>query len=71
MFQPGYGDREGVPNVLIIVTDGESNIQNWRTLPEAQLIKDSGVHVYSIGVGRWRTDSKLLQYFLIEAIYKL
>ena len=35
MFQSANGDREGVPNIVIIFTDGNSNIQEDRTIPEA------------------------------------
>ena len=35
MFSPALGDRPGVRNFGIIVTDGVSNIRNWRTIPEA------------------------------------
>ena len=35
MFNPQLGDRPDVRNFGIIVTDGVSNIRNWRTIPEA------------------------------------
>jgi hypothetical protein len=31
-----------VPNVVVIVTDGESNIENTQTLPEARLLQNTG-----------------------------
>lgn len=35
MFSSTLGDRPEVRNFGIIVTDGVSNIRNWRTIPEA------------------------------------
>ena len=35
MFSSALGDRPDVRNFGIIVTDGVSNIRNWRTIPEA------------------------------------
>ena len=40
-----------VPNVLVIVTDGESNIDYRRTIPEAMALKNAGVSVITIAVG--------------------
>ncbi len=35
MFTPFNGDRLDVPNYAVVITDGESNINEERTLPEA------------------------------------
>ena len=51
MFTAQRGDRPDVPNIAIVVTDGISNINAQRTIPEAQSAKDSGVHIFAIGVG--------------------
>jgi uncharacterized protein with von Willebrand factor type A (vWA) domain len=51
MFQAANGDRSGVPNVAIIVTDGVSNINADRTIPEAELARAEGIHIYAIGIG--------------------
>lgn len=35
----------------IVVTDGVSNINSRRTVPEANLARDEDIHVYAIGIG--------------------
>ena len=39
IFRPERGDREGVPNIGIIITDGESTIDENLTAVEAALVK--------------------------------
>ena len=51
MFTAGNGDRAGVPNVAIVITDGVSNINSRRTIPEAEQARADGIHIYSIGIG--------------------
>ena len=36
MFTPANGDRPDAPNVCILLTDGVSNINSRRTIPEAE-----------------------------------
>ena len=35
----------------IVVTDGVSNVNSRRTIPEADLARGDGIHVYTIGIG--------------------
>ncbi|XP_025106489.1 collagen alpha-3(VI) chain-like isoform X11 [Pomacea canaliculata] len=51
MFTPANGDRPGVKNIAIVVTDGVSNINSRRTIPEAEQARDEGIHIYAIGIG--------------------
>ncbi|KAJ8319985.1 hypothetical protein KUTeg_001572 [Tegillarca granosa] len=51
MFTAANGDRDGVPNIAIVITDGVSNINSRRTIPEADAAKGKGIHVYVIGIG--------------------
>ena len=37
--------RPGVQRILIVVTDGQSNVNSHMTLPEAVLARESGIHV--------------------------
>lgn len=50
MFTAENGDRPENNNIAILFTDGVSNINAWRTIPEAELVKSEGITVYSIGV---------------------
>lgn len=50
IFQVFNGDRPGAINILIIITDGESNINEDRTIPEANLLKDSDTIIVAVGV---------------------
>ena len=49
-FKKQNGDRKGVPNIAIVITDGKSNDAN-ETKREAAALKKSGVVVFSIGIG--------------------
>lgn len=51
MFTSHNGDRPNVRNVAIIVTDGVSNINGRRTVPEAEMVRSAGIYVYAIGIG--------------------
>lgn len=52
MFTSGNGDRNSVQDIVIVITDGESNEQD-ETLTEARLIRQEGIHVISVGIGNW------------------
>ena len=51
-FNINNGDRPNVPNLAVIVTDGQPFPQNRRTpaLDEGRLLKDSGVTTILIGI---------------------
>ena len=51
MFTRANGDRPNVPNICIVVTDGVSNINSRRTIPEAEQARAEGIHIYAIGIG--------------------
>ncbi|GAB1610762.1 hypothetical protein Ahia01_001362700 [Argonauta hians] len=51
IFSEVNGDRPDSPNIAIIITDGQSNINNIQTLPQARLLKESGVSVITVAVG--------------------
>ena len=52
MFTVFRGDRIGVPDMVVIITDGESN-DGPETLIQAKLAKEEGIHIISVGVGNW------------------
>ena len=41
--------RVGKKQIAIVLTDGLSNIDNQRTIKEAQLAKDDGIEIIVIG----------------------
>ena len=49
-FTQPNGDRPDVPNVMIVVTDGESTYQRNMTIPEAMRAQGQGIFVFAIGV---------------------
>uniref|UniRef100_K1R289 Collagen alpha-3(VI) chain n=1 Tax=Magallana gigas TaxID=29159 RepID=K1R289_MAGGI len=50
LFNEANGDRPGVPNICIIMTDGVSNINYQRTIPEAEKARAKGIHIYAVGI---------------------
>ena len=58
-FTKRNGDRIGVPNIAIVVTDGISS--NARaTIKEAVALQKSGVVIFSIGAGKYIRQSELI-----------
>lgn len=51
MFTQVNGDRPNVDNIAVVVTDGVSNINSRRTIPEAEQAHADGIHIYAIGIG--------------------
>ena len=47
IFNPARGDRPDAPNIAIILTDGVSNINPRRTIPEAETARDQVVTLYT------------------------
>lgn len=51
MFQPGFGERPTAKDVVILLTDGQSNINYFDTIPSATALKEDGITVLGIGIG--------------------
>lgn len=51
MFTVANGDRAAAPDIAIVVTDGESNIDRQYTIPYAQQAHREGIHMFAIGIG--------------------
>ena len=51
IFTSANGDRSGVPNKLIVVTDGNSNVNAQNTIPAATQVKQNGAAVYVVALG--------------------
>ena len=50
IFDPANGDRPDAPNIAIVVTDGESNVGEENTIPQAEMLKNHGVLVICVGI---------------------
>ena len=55
--QAGMRDDPGIPKVLVLLTDGKS--QGDPVSPPAQVLKNMGVSIFSIGVGSGVSISQL------------
>ena len=51
VFRASSGDRPGVPNVGVLLTDGMSNVDRQNTVLEAQRARDDDVAMYVIALG--------------------
>ena len=52
VFTRDRGDRPGVQNYGLVVSDGWSNINSEQTIPQAREARDNGIRMYSVIVGR-------------------
>ncbi|XP_067657717.1 collagen alpha-1(XII) chain-like [Haliotis asinina] len=50
VFQVTKGDRPDVRNVLLLIVGGPSNVRSSLTIPTATLVKESGVHIFVLGI---------------------
>lgn len=55
MFTRRHGAREDANYVMIVITDGISNINYERVLPESELARSEGIVTLAVGVGVDRT----------------
>jgi len=60
-FVDNRGDRSGVDNIAIVITDGVSTYDADRTIPEAQSARDQGIKIYSVGVTTAIDENELRQ----------
>ncbi len=54
MFQPRYGDRPGVPNYAVIITDGGSNDKEATFQVNSLFVYNSHWHIVSSSVRQRR-----------------
>jgi len=52
VFVAHRGDRNGVANVAVVVSDGNSNVASDRTLTEAEAARRRGVEIFAVSVGQ-------------------
>ncbi|XP_067657204.1 location of vulva defective 1-like [Haliotis asinina] len=50
IFVSQRGDRSDVPNVAILIADGISNINQGSTIPQANLLKETGAKIIAVGI---------------------
>ncbi len=50
IFRSHKGDRPDIRNVGIIITDGQSNVDQNRTVIEAEAVKQQGIRMFAIGL---------------------
>lgn len=51
VFGGQRGDRPDTPNIAIVLTDGNSNVQSDRTIPEAVNARQRGTQMYVVAMG--------------------
>jgi len=51
LFSSQNGARTGVPKILILITDGTADIEERRTIPEADATKAAGIQIFTVGIG--------------------
>merc|ERR1711874_77952 len=77
MYQPGFGERPSADDVVILMTDGQSNINYWDTIPAATDLKATGAKVIGIGIGLQNLDeingiaSSLQDVFVVSSFDNL
>lgn len=49
-----------IPNVVVIITDGQSNVNHELTIPEARALKSAGVTIITVAVGFTSETSELV-----------
>lgn len=58
-FTPARGDRAGVRNVMVLVTDGYSNVDKERTIVNADRAKNDNIAIYTIAIGETPNNREL------------
>ena len=51
VFTQSGGDRSGVRNIMVVCSDGQSNVNPQNTIPEADAAKQRNIEIYSVGIG--------------------
>ena len=74
LFVANNGDRAGVPNIAVLLTDGYATIDEFRVDDVVRQVKDRGIELYIIGVGdnikldlpTWTSPTTTDHYFRLK-----
>lgn len=66
MFVPHRGDRYDVPNAVILITGGESDINKKWTVLSARATRRQSVTIYGVGVGL--NSTRELNYIVSQPV---
>ena len=58
-FTSEHGDRANIPNFAIIITDGVSTTNKEQTIPEAEIARNNGIYMLSIGITTATDENEL------------
>ena len=67
VFRASRGDRVGVDNIAVAVTDGKSNVNSGSTIPRATEAKEAGNTVLLIKLKIYFLRSKLGFYVIFNS----
>lgn len=51
IFIPSRGYRDQMDKIAVVITKGQSNVDPWDTVLEAQKVRDSGIELYVVAQG--------------------
>ena len=63
MFTVANGDRPSAPNVIVLLSDGLTNIRVEHTLHEARRAKNDGIHIIPVGEYNTRVTWYCKEFF--------
>lgn len=50
VLDPRRGDRQNIKNIAIVITDGQTNVNEDRLETEIQMAKDANIEIFAIGI---------------------
>jgi len=59
LTDPKYGSRAGKSKIIVLITDGNPNVENNTVLAEAQNCRDAGIRVIVVGISF--AEAKVMQ----------
>ena len=59
LYNENHGDRPDQNDVVLLITDGDSNVDANLTIREAELLKNQGARIYVVGVTNQINETEL------------